>query len=966
MLKYCSVLVFLIFLLPFRGWSQYFSTGQDPAGQKWLQIKTKSYKIIYPADFGYKAQYLANVLDMAIPAETKTLHSKIPCIPFVLHTRSTYSNGVTVWAPKRIELYTCPPQDTYPEEWLEQLALHEYRHAVQISKMNQGFTKALYVIFGEQVTGGILGLFVPTWFLEGDATATETALSKTGRGRLPSFEAPLRAQILEKKIYSYDKATLGSYKTFIPDDYTLGYHLVAKGREKYGPGMWDYTLDRVAKYPFMVVPFASGIKRQTGLSKVKFYHGMLAELDSSWRNQEKYLQLTPGHWITHPDKKNYTEYEHPVHWNDSVILALKSDMNGVDHFVLIGLDGKEKNVFSVGNYQEESHSCANGKIVWSEYQPHSRWGNKSFSIIRVYDVIGKKVHDLTSGSRYFSPMISPDGKLISAVRVLEDNSCFLDLLDANCGQVLKSFPAPEHGLILTPTWSPDNSMLTYTLLTEKGKTIGILNPSTGHFFHYLPSSYNEISGPSFFYKKYLVYTADYTGIDNLFALDTLNRKIFQVVSARFASGDPDFSSDQQNMVYSDYCSDGLMIANINMDTTNWIPVEQVEDWSVRLDYILSEQEKTNIQDSALLKKLYQLPSYNKEHPIPDSIKATIYPTQKYRRGAHLFNLHSWAPVSIDVDNLALHPGISILSQNVMSTTFAGAGWEYDITEQTGKFYANLSYQGWYPVLDFRFEIGNRAGYVSYPGSSELSRFTWQETNLKAQVSIPWNFSHGKFSRSLTPSLGTTLIGIRHLSTTPSRFIEGLITSLDYRLYATQYLRSNQKDMFPKWGQTIELNYRHTPFSGNNMGSIFSAETNLYFPGIIRHQGLWCYAGYQQRNEGDTLNYSFSNLINYPRGYIGTYDDQLLSLSFNYKFPLFYPDFSAGSVFYFKRFKLNLFYDWAQGWDKKLITTYETCGAELTADLHILRFVYPFELGVRSMFFPLSSTWGWEFLYSVSF
>ena len=192
--------------------SQYFSTGQDPASLHWKHIKTEKYNLIYPALFEKKAQYLANVLDLVTQFETKTLTAKVPRIPVLIHTASSYSNGLTVWAPKRIELYPCPPQSIYPEEWLEQLAIHEYRHAVQISKMNRGFTKALYYVFGEQGTAAMLGLFIPPWFLEGDATATETALSYKGRGRLNSFASPLRAQLLEKRINSYDKAILGSYK----------------------------------------------------------------------------------------------------------------------------------------------------------------------------------------------------------------------------------------------------------------------------------------------------------------------------------------------------------------------------------------------------------------------------------------------------------------------------------------------------------------------------------------------------------------------------------------------------------------------------------------------------------------------------------------------------------------------------------------------------------------------------------
>jgi len=41
----------------------------------------------------------------------------------------------------------------------------------------------------------------------------------------------LHAQLLEKGIYNFNKATLGSYKTFTPDAYELGYYLVGMGRK---------------------------------------------------------------------------------------------------------------------------------------------------------------------------------------------------------------------------------------------------------------------------------------------------------------------------------------------------------------------------------------------------------------------------------------------------------------------------------------------------------------------------------------------------------------------------------------------------------------------------------------------------------------------------------------------------------------------------------------------------------------
>jgi hypothetical protein len=42
------------------------------------------------------------------------------------------------------------------------------------------------------------------------------------------------------------------------------------------------------------------------------------------------------------------------------------------------------------------------------------------------------------------------------------------------------------------------------------------------------------------------------------------------------------------------------------------------------------------------------------------------------------------------------------------------------------------------------------------------------------------------------------------------------------------------------------------------------------------------------------------------------------------------------------------------------------GGELTADFHFLRFVAPIEMGARSVYYPTTGGWGFEFLYSISY
>jgi len=122
-----------------------------------------------------------------------------------------------------------------------------------------------------------------------------------------------------------------------------------------------------------------------------------------------------------------------------------------------------------------------------------------------------------------------------------------------------------------------------------------LNLATGKIRYYLPFSFTEISGPACFHHNHLIYTADYSGIGNIYAMDTATKKIYQLTSSRFYANDPDFSRDGMDMIYSDYSSDGLRVAETKMDTTRWIPLEKITDTSIRLFDPLVRQEEANIQ-----------------------------------------------------------------------------------------------------------------------------------------------------------------------------------------------------------------------------------------------------------------------------------------------------------------------------------------------------------------------------------
>lgn len=191
---------------------------------------------------------------------------------------------------------------------------------------------------------------------------------------------------------------------------------------------------------------------------------------------------------------------------------------------------------------------------------------------------------------------------------------------------------------------------------------------------------------------------------------------------------------------------------------------------------------------------------------------------------------------------------------------------------------------------------------------------------------------------------------------------GYIRTLDYQLYWSNQIISPQKCIQSRWGQTLVLDYRHTPFDGYMMGDMMAVRSAFYFPGIGRHHNFYINASWQ-KNTLKPLKYV--DIIEWPRGIRDEYLDRFLSASANYTLPLAYPDLHCGSVFYMKRIWANAFLDYASGVYSGSSKTLMTTGLELYTDIHILRFLAPFTIGGRCSYIPSENRFVPEFLYSMN-
>lgn len=960
--KYLLVFFYslLLFVSSTKVMGQYYDLGQDPSHLKWRQINTRHFKLVYPENFEVQAQKMVKTLDFMYINGTKTLMFNPSKVPLILHNYNTISNAVTVWTPKRIELFTTPPQDSYAQNWLDQLVIHEYRHVIQLDRTNQGFTRFLSFLTGEQAAAAVSGLYIPSWFLEGDAVCTETALSSSGRGRIPSFEMILRAQILEKVVYSYDKAVLGSFESFVPNQYELGYSLVANIRRKYGYQAWVTALNEVARKPLMITPFNHGLKKATGFGKEKLYRMSMFDLQSMWKKQDAKTPKTSYTQFSVSSLSRYCNNKFPKYLNDTLVVSEFSSMDEIARFEIIGSSGYRKTITSPGflsaeNYslvrlnQSDSQNASSGRknsennflLAWTETIDDPRWGQRNYSEIRTYDSRTRKTSTLTHKSRYFAPAISPDGHTIAAVQVDPENRSSIVLLDSKDGNEIDKLISSETDFYMTPSWSADGKSLAFTKLDSLGKSINIYDLEKKSIKEIVAPTYIEISNPVLG-GKYLFFNGSYSGIENIYAADIKTKEIFQVTSAKFGASNPDISPNRKKIVYSDYSSSGFSAVETNLNPDSWKKLDEIQDYSASL-YKYLVKEESQFADSV---------------PV---IQRNSIESKPYSKYSHIFNFHSWAPAYINYMSGENGLGISFMSQNELSTATTVIGYKYDVFENTGKVTADFSWKGWYPIIDLNTSYGARAAYT---GGDSSVRFNFNETVLSGGLTLPLIFTGGKYYKGLQLRLHTSWIDITN-NTSPAAEkdkITGTINSIDYSFSAYRFIKQSQKDIYPRWGQVVTGAFRNSPFGKNDYGSIASLGLRCYFPGFMLHHSIKLDLNYQSR---DFTKYYFPNQIIAPRGYLLLKEKNIGYFALNYKFPLAYPDFSLGSIVYIKRVKLNLFYDAGYRKLENATQKLKSEGFELTSDMHFLRFVFPVDLGFRYSYHPIEKQYFVDLLFSVN-
>lgn len=945
------LLLFFALLASLHLHAQFVNYGSDPARFKWNIVRLPHYNLVYPQGNDTMAYHYALYLENAYPHIQKTIGKPMDVkFPVILHPASMLSNGMVAWAPRRMELITTPSSDLSVQSWDKHLVLHESRHVFQTGKVMHGVFKPLYYLIGEQAAG-VASFFLPTWFLEGDAVSTETAMSNGGRGRLPEFNMIYRAHMLSgKKPYSFDKWLLGSYKNYTGTYYALGYNMSSYARQRYGDDIWDKSTSRYVRTVF----FEGSFKHYTKSSFKKLYHDTFEFLKEGWKQQDT-CSMTPQYLS--PTPQSYTSYRYPQAVNDSVVVAVKSGLKDINSLVML-TNGTEKRLSYIGNINSRLDFQMN-KVYWTERVPGLRWTHQNYSVLKYYDLDKNHIKTVTPRQRYLAPSVNKSGRMAAVSRNTVQGENQLVLLSLPDGKEKAIFPVPGNAFIKELCFEDDDKIIAVAV-TGKGISMYQFTPGNAQWKELLQTTSANITSPVGS-KGTIYFESGANGTNNIYSLNPNSQEVRHLTSSRFGAFDPFVSQSDGRLFFADYQADGYRIASISADSLNSKKADLNSPAPMPFVETLTEQEGYNL-DSARL----------------DSV--SFYP-KRYNKALHTFKIHSWAPFYYDVTeamntsasdlSTIVKPGAMILSQNTLNTAIMQAGWYYHKGYHHGKL--SFTYQGWFPVIDLTADYGSKAFNVVWEKNDkgqDVSRGYYTNRNLleaEARIYLPFNLTRNERIRGIQPAFTYYFTNDKYQEY-KSKNLRNFQYILPEILFYN-YRQKAQRDILPRNGYQLRLQYLMTPFNTENYGSLYAARLTTYWPGILPNHGLMLRLGYQYQDLDGKALYLPKHLLEKPRGYDFQYQTrQQWALKADYALPILSPDLNIGSLLYIRRLRANLFYDLSrnQANRESKWTNQSSYGGDLIFDWNVLRMSYPLTTGIR-LIQPIDyGKFQVEALFSISF
>ena len=973
------IILLLTLMLPLSASAQFYVTGDDPGRLRWNFIDTESYRVIYPQGSDSLAVTYARKLEKyKIPVSRSsgyvTGQGDGKIMPVVIHAYND-ANGSVAWAPKRMDMFAVPSAyDPEPFPWSTMLSVHESRHVTQ---MQFGLTqkqKPGKWFLGEGWNIITFLLYPGTAKTEGDAVVAETALTPSGRGRMADFLNYFWVAFDQGDERGWFKWRYVSQKRYSPTYYALGYMTIGGFRYVYDyPLLVSDGLHMSAAHPIKVGCLFDVSKKITGKKWDDMWKEVSGTMYDIWKSDaDRRAPYIPSERVL-DEPSLYTDYTGNLIIG-SDLYAIKSGHVDAPTLVRIDSTGQEHRVRNFA-YSTSGLRADGDRIYWSENIPDERWTLKSGSAVRYLDTDGK-IRNLRKDQLLYNP--ATVGGRTAVVRYHPDGHSSLEILDGYEGSTIMSIPAADSLQLVETAWIGADVYM--TAVSENG--YGIYKADLGR------CELSEVLAPKPVmikdfgsYEDELMFACDRTGVHELYHFDPTTGELRQRTSTRFGAYDFQYSEDGEYLYYSSQTIKGKHIFRS--------PVDSLFDRPVKFDslYKYPIAEKITQQEKELARKagFSDAVTLNEED-------VEISEPKRYRKVPHMFNLHTWFPAYVSVDNimnnLSFDPlwqtislGVSGVMQNHLATATGEVGYSahkdtYNPSKWRHSGHFKFTYSGLYPIFQFSLDFNDRSARQFYTyadvADGNIFRVDSRELdvpNLYGNISmyIPFNFTSGGWNKGFIPKLSYTVTndifntGVvlverpqvgNHMSF--AGYQEGKMmvmqqTSASIRGYTMMSTANSQ--VYPRWGIGVEVGASSRLDAYKVFSPMGYAYTYGYVPGFTRTQGFKFTAMLQKKLRQDSP-FSQQTVSIVPRGlssnanlgsFLTLYNDNLVKVTADYAIPIYIGDVTLGGNWLaIKRLVTYPHFDYTFVGKEGLWSA----GLDLTADLQaIVTLEWPCSVGV---------------------
>ncbi len=923
--------------------AQVYTSGDNPGGVKWWQLRTDNFKIIYPEGLDSLARVYASQLELWREPIGQSIGFTPNCaywrrMPVVLEAFMADNNGLVSWMPRRMELYTVP--DAYspgaiPSE--TELAIHEGRHVAQMQLGRKGIFKPLGWLTGQLSDGVASAIYGGPALLEGDAVVAETALTAAGRGRTADFLEYMRVSFAGGDYRNYYRWRYGSVNKYTPDYYRLGYMTVAGMR--YFCDAPDFTkqfYSRVADRKF-ALPLFNLQKTVKGVSGMRFRKAWMEVAEGFgeiWEQErEARAPFIETETLTHKQKL-YVSYSGSTLAGER-IYAVRSGLYEPRTLVAIAPDGSEETLCAFASSTSAlRYDASSGRLWWSETVPDERWGMQETSQIRYIEAAadasnpGKTKHSLKLKGRHYNPAPDGQGRLAVTEYPLQGGSAAV-LLSAADGRVLSRYAAPDSMQVVECGWM--NGRLYASAVTPEGYGIFDVEGGFKAVLDASPVKIKQLQTSSD--GSELLFVSDHGGVNELYSLSSDGR-VMRLTSTPYGAADFVQLPDDR-MAFTQPAVDGRMIYTAARDYA-----QEVGDWTGtrHLDLVaetLSEQERTLAAERRNGSGREAAGRKTEEgNGSAAGLKTETCEVKRYSKVLNAINIHSWVPLGFSYDNVmnasydeiyeTVSPGASVLFQNTLGTLSGLAGYSLKSgagSEWRHTFHANITYTGLYPAIEASVDFNDRdillysRQKVSGKSQSISSRsLSTPSVNGQVKVYVPLNFSDGGWYRGVIPQFSLRMSNdildkslsifrrvktfgensgymkqLQGIETGDRKFVSRAVASL--RAYTMRPTASSA--IYPRLGIGIEGGLSFRPGLTELFTPVFYTYIYGYVPGPWKQQGIKLTAIVQNQS-GKNLPGREAYLVTTPRGFADSQAQSYLTNRYS-SHKRFTVDYALGSL-----------------------------------------------------------------------